>query len=147
MSWTPERVEKLKKLTADGLSGSQIASQLGGVTRNAVIGKIHRLGLTGRAKTKGPSSRVVKPRTPSPRRPRNNFGSGFNKSPKRFKGKPTKAMAVPAHKDELHVPLVELDDSQCHWPTKGEGREQKYCGLTAEPRTNMCKYHREHKSR
>ncbi len=50
MSWTDERVENLKKLWADGFSASQIAAQLGGVTRNAVIGKVHRLGLSGRIK-------------------------------------------------------------------------------------------------
>ena len=54
MSWTDERVELLKKLWADGLSASQIAAELGGITRNAVIGKVHRLGLSGRAKS--PSS-------------------------------------------------------------------------------------------
>ena len=51
MSWTDDRVEQLKKLWADGLSASQIASKLGEVTRNAVIGKVHRLGLAGRATT------------------------------------------------------------------------------------------------
>ena len=50
MSWTDERVELLKKLWSDGLSASQIAAELGGITRNAVIGKVHRLGLSGRAK-------------------------------------------------------------------------------------------------
>ena len=50
MGWTDERVELLKKLWADGLSASQIAAELGGITRNAVIGKVHRLGLSGRAK-------------------------------------------------------------------------------------------------
>src|ERR1700728_4515784 len=49
MSWTDERVELLKKLWSDGLSASQIAAELGGITRNAVIGKVHRLGLSGRA--------------------------------------------------------------------------------------------------
>ena len=48
MSWTDERVERLKKLWQDGLSASQIAAELGGVTRNAVIGKVHRLGLSNR---------------------------------------------------------------------------------------------------
>ena len=56
MGWTDERVSTLKKLWMDGLSASQIAKQLGGVTRNAVIGKVHRLGLSGRA-------------APSPREP------------------------------------------------------------------------------
>ncbi len=51
MSWTDERVERLKKLWNEGLSASQIAADLGGVTRNAVIGKVHRLGLSGRAKS------------------------------------------------------------------------------------------------
>ena len=51
MTWTDERVELLKKLWADGLSASQIAAELGGVTRNSVIGKVHRLGLSGRAKS------------------------------------------------------------------------------------------------
>jgi GcrA cell cycle regulator len=48
MSWTDERVETLKKMWADGQSASQIAKELGGVTRNAVIGKVHRLGLSNR---------------------------------------------------------------------------------------------------
>ena len=60
MGWTDERVELLKKLWADGLSASQIAAELGGITRNAVIGKVHRLGLSGRAKS--PSSTSPRPR-------------------------------------------------------------------------------------
>jgi GcrA cell cycle regulator len=62
MTWTDERVEMLKKLWADGLSASQIAAELGGITRNAVIGKVHRLGLSGRAKS--PSSAAPRPRKP-----------------------------------------------------------------------------------
>jgi GcrA cell cycle regulator len=49
MSWTDERVETLKKMWAEGQSASQIAKELGAVTRNAVIGKVHRLGLSNRA--------------------------------------------------------------------------------------------------
>ncbi len=60
MSWTDERVELLKKLWSDGLSASQIAGELGGITRNAVIGKVHRLGLSGRAKSS--SSGAARPR-------------------------------------------------------------------------------------
>jgi len=48
MSWSDERVEKLKKMWSEGQSASQIAKELGGVTRNAVIGKVHRLGLSNR---------------------------------------------------------------------------------------------------
>ena len=51
MSWTDERVETLKKMWGEGQSASQIAKELGGVTRNAVIGKVHRLGLSNRAGT------------------------------------------------------------------------------------------------
>lgn len=60
MSWTDERVENLKKLWADGLSASQIAAQLGGVSRNAVIGKVHRLKLSGRGKTTTTTARSKK---------------------------------------------------------------------------------------
>ncbi|MEK7511097.1 MAG: GcrA family cell cycle regulator [Patescibacteria group bacterium] len=67
MGWTDERVELLKKLWQDGLSGDQIAKQLGGVTRNAVIGKVHRLGLSGRATPSKPQRTTFKvPRPPRP---------------------------------------------------------------------------------
>src|SRR3974390_39879 len=66
MSWTDEPVETLKKLWADGHSASQIAAELGGITRNAVIGKVHRLGLPGRAKsTSSAAPRQRKARAPS----------------------------------------------------------------------------------
>ena len=52
LTWTDERVDLLKKLWIEGLSASQIATQLGNATRNAVIGKVHRLGLSGRRKIK-----------------------------------------------------------------------------------------------
>src|SRR6202162_5387267 len=65
MSWTDERVAVLTKLWAAGLSASQIAAELGGITRNAVIGKVHRLGLSGLAKTPpSPAPRPRKPRAP-----------------------------------------------------------------------------------
>jgi len=61
MGWTDERVSTLKKLWLEGLSASQIAKQLGGVTRNAVIGKVHRLGLSGRAAPSQPTRPAFKP--------------------------------------------------------------------------------------
>src|SRR5438552_11693399 len=67
MGWTDERVETLKKLWLDGLSASQIAKHLGGVTRNAVIGKVHRLGLSGRATPSKPARTIFK--APRPARP------------------------------------------------------------------------------
>jgi len=60
MNWTDERVELLKKLWSEGLSASQIAAQLGGVSRNAVIGKAHRLKLSGRGKVAKPQPRARK---------------------------------------------------------------------------------------
>src|SRR4051812_12491117 len=60
LTWTDDRVEQLKKLWEAGLSASQIAAELGNVTRNAVIGKVHRLGLSGRAKS--PSSAAPRQR-------------------------------------------------------------------------------------
>src|SRR6185312_2025053 len=65
MAWNDERVELLKKLWSDGLSASQIAGRLGGVTRNAVIGKVHRLGLSGRATTSRMKSHRPRVRTQS----------------------------------------------------------------------------------
>ena len=71
MSWTDERVETLKKMWADGQSASQIAKELGGVTRNAVIGKVHRLGLSNRATPGGatakaaPEKKSAKPSAPA----------------------------------------------------------------------------------
>ncbi len=54
MAWTDDRVEKLKTMWTEGNSASQIAKELGGVTRNAVIGKVHRLGLSNRASSTKP---------------------------------------------------------------------------------------------
>jgi len=62
MAWTDERVDQLKTLWTDGMSASQIAKELGGVTRNAVIGKVHRLGLSSRTQGKSETSeKAAKP--------------------------------------------------------------------------------------
>ena len=63
MSWTDDRVEILKKLWVEGQSASQIAKELGGVTRNAVIGKVHRLGLSNRATSSSSSKSATKSKT------------------------------------------------------------------------------------
>ena len=63
MSWTNDRVEILKKLWVEGQSASQIAKELGGVTRNAVIGKVHRLGLSNRATSSSSSKSDTKSKT------------------------------------------------------------------------------------
>jgi GcrA cell cycle regulator len=66
MGWTEERVSELKKLWAEGHSASQIAKKLGAVTRNAVIGKVHRLGLSGRATPSRPVKRPPRLARPKP---------------------------------------------------------------------------------
>ena len=66
MGWTEERVSELKKLWAEGHSASQIAKRLGSVTRNAVIGKVHRLGLSGRATPSRPVKRPPRLARPKP---------------------------------------------------------------------------------
>mgnify|MGYP003130739252 CR=1 FL=1 len=75
MSWTDERVALLKKLWMEGLSASQIAAELsGGVTRNAVIGKVHRLKLSARAKPASVAPRAKTQRPSAPRRPSSSSG-------------------------------------------------------------------------
>lgn len=68
MSWTDERVETLKRMWAEGQSASQIAKELGGVTRNAVIGKVHRLGLSNRNEDEAPAApaAAAAPAAPAP---------------------------------------------------------------------------------
>lgn len=66
MSWTDERVETLKRMWAEGQSASQIAKELGGVTRNAVIGKVHRLGLSNRAEGEDQAAAAPVPPEPQP---------------------------------------------------------------------------------
>lgn len=66
MSWTDERVETLKRMWAEGQSASQIAKELGGVTRNAVIGKVHRLGLSNRNEDEAAAAPAAAPAAPAP---------------------------------------------------------------------------------
>jgi GcrA cell cycle regulator len=77
MSWTDDRVELLKKMWGEGQSASQIAKELGGVTRNAVIGKVHRLGLSNRAGSSSPAKPAAakakvaaKPKVEAPAKPK-----------------------------------------------------------------------------
>ena len=145
MGWTDERVELLKKLWAEGLSASQIAAQLGGVTRNAVIGKVHRLGLSGRAKS--PSSMVPRARKPRP-------ASHSMRPRMRYHGN---AALLPAMSPELDpdydplanvvpmgpkVSIVELTESTCRWPIGDPGTAAFcYCGAQVKAERPYCPYH------
>ncbi len=86
MSWTDERVETLKRMWAEGQSASQIAKELGGVTRNAVIGKVHRLGLSNRVG--GKDDEEVAPPSPPPAAPRVEPAAAVRAEPSAPKAEP-----------------------------------------------------------
>src|SRR5215472_13150949 len=112
MGWTDERVATLKKLWLEGLSASQIAKQLGGVTRNAVIGKVHRLGLSGRAAPSKPARSMFK--APRPARP----ATAAPSAPRRI-AEPVLAAAPPIRLvDEPPgtATVMTLGAHMCKWP-------------------------------
>ena len=144
MSWTLERKERVKKLWADGLSASQIAAELGGVTRNAVIGLVHRLGLSGRAKS--PPSAEPRPAY-RPSRLLAGAGGDF--------GFPNGAAAVaaplpekPQEEEALVIPfaqrktLLQLASGHCRWPVGDPGSgDFFFCGGEAIEGRPYCAYH------
>ncbi|WP_296432352.1 GcrA family cell cycle regulator [Yoonia sp.] len=95
MSWTDERVETLKKMWGEGQSASQIAKELGGVTRNAVIGKVHRLGLSNRAGSGGSAATKAAPKEKP-------AAAAAKPAPKPA-AKPKVVASVPAVKEELEL--------------------------------------------
>lgn len=144
MSWTDDRVATLTKLWADGLSASQIAAELGGVTRNAVIGKVHRLGLSGRAK---PTNTARKPKVT--RSSSNSFNAG-RKNPRNLPGRTNPMNARPARPaiEDLEVPvskklnLVDLTDKTCKWPDGDPATDNfHFCGNSTKEDTPYCEYH------
>jgi GcrA cell cycle regulator len=146
MTWTDERVELLKKLWTDGLSASRIAAELGGITRNAVIGKVHRLGLAGRAKS--PSSAP-----PRPRKPRSH-ALMLRVSRPTLRGNTALAQAfdleVEAEPEVIDnvIPLgqrrslLELTEETCRWPIGDPGgAEFFFCGGQAIVGLPYCAHH------
>ena len=115
MGWTDERVELLKKLWQDGLSASQIAKQLGGVTRNAVIGKVHRLGLSGRAAPSKPARTVFK--APRPARPAPSLPSAPRRiaEPNALSSQPSLPVRFVEEEPGLATVLT-LAAHMCKWP-------------------------------
>jgi GcrA cell cycle regulator len=168
MGWTEERVELLKKLWMDGFSASQIASELGdGVTRNAVIGKVHRLKLSGRAK---PASAAPRPRTtprspgirrtPSATGPRPGLSGAMLKSRNLGPAPMLGATALKISEDvevaaevavqpaELFIPveerltLLELNEHTCKWPIGDPLTPDFYfCGQHSEEGKPYCEFH------
>ena len=142
MSWTDERVALLTKLWADGLSASQIAAELGGVTRNAVIGKVHRLGLSGRAKSPSSSS-------PRPRKARSSGMLRVSRSSMR--GNTALAydyeVEVEPEPELIKIPveqrktLLQLTEKTCHWPIGDPGSgDFFFCGGEAND-SPYCTFH------
>ena len=105
MSWTDERVETLKKMWGEGQSASQIAKELGGVTRNAVIGKVHRLGLSNRAGSGGNAGKAKKEKAATAK-------PAATKAPAKPKPAPATKAAAPASKPKEPAKEVEeLDEN------------------------------------
>ena len=163
MNWTDERVERLKRLWAEGLSASQIAAQLGGVSRNAVIGKVHRLNLPGRAKAGGSVSttRTATKRpaaTTTATRPQTTFASRVQTRTV------TRAVGATMLKEEVeidgavemeYVPasnvvtpisrkliLTELTERTCKWPVGDPLKDDfHFCGCESPDASPYCSYH------
>lgn len=136
MSWTDERVDRLKKLWTEGLSASQIAKELGGVTRNAVIGKVHRLGLSGRATPSRPPRRAVKPHRPRPAiRPSIRPVMRAQPAPP----PPVEAERLPSGE---FATVLTLSEHICKWPI-GDPDQQgfRFCGRRTKPSAPYCDAH------
>lgn len=144
--WSPERIERLKTLWAQGLTASQIADRLGGVTRNAVCGKIDRLGLPGR-KTGKFTRRARRATVARSRKTRTPFKIGAlasDEHKRRARETVDKALEpldcdpVPSER----IGIMELIATTCRWPC-GDPRDEDfgYCGRHSEPGTPYCEYH------
>ena len=138
MSWTDERVEKLKKMWGEGQSASQIAKELGGVTRNAVIGKVHRLGLSGRA---------------TPAKPQRGCGPASERREETAMAKPVRQDIKPVIPEpESIAPLVlesgdcttvaTIKNNMCKWPIGDPAKDDfHFCGQPAATGKSYCTYH------
>ncbi|MDE2071178.1 MAG: GcrA cell cycle regulator [Patescibacteria group bacterium] len=143
MSWTEERSALCAKLWADGLSASQIAAELGGVTRNGVMGKVHRMGLSGRAKAPSSSS-------PRPRKARSSGGM-FRVSRPSMRANTALALEPDGYEPEpemLGIPveqrktLLQLAEDTCRWPVGDPGSgDFFFCGGEAAKSLPYCAYH------
>ena len=157
MNWTDERVELLKKLWADGLSASQIAAQLGGVSRNAVIGKVHRLKLSSRGRATASPARQKKTQQASSsvksasraatvsRSMTTSIGATalqaqFDAEPvARQMLRPVENVVVPISR---RLQLIQLNERTCKWPNGDPLSEDfHFCGNDSAETGPYCKYH------
>jgi GcrA cell cycle regulator len=158
MSWTDERVELLKSLWAEGLSASQIAAQLGGISRNAVIGKVHRLKLSSRGRAAPAQPRQKKQaRAAIGARPAARGGGATHRTVSAVMGATAlqqhyeaDAVALPALRraEDVVVPisrrlaLTELTEKTCKWPIGDPlGEDFHFCGNDSGDSGPYCTYH------
>ncbi|WP_420959395.1 GcrA family cell cycle regulator [Brucella sp. IR073] len=165
MNWTDERVELLKKLWGEGLSASQIAAQLGGVSRNAVIGKVHRLKLSGRGKTSAAPARSKKVNTSTGSTVRTATATASSASQQTVvRTAVTKSIGATALQAEYAVEavahtvirptadvvvpisrrlsLLQLSERTCKWPIGDPLNEDfHFCGNDSEETGPYCGYH------
>jgi GcrA cell cycle regulator len=137
----------LKKLWGEGLSASQIAGRLGGVTRNAVIGKVHRLGLSGRATTSRMKSHRPRARAANARRMAKQRFASVGNPALRALYHPEAEPFVPSV-EELVIPLKErksiqtLTDCSCRWPIGDpQMTDFHFCGKNKVPGLPYCEFH------
>ena len=133
MSWNDEKVNKLKELWGKGNTASQIAEIIGGLSRNAVIGKAHRLNLSAKIKTRTATSNQ-------------NFESSIvNKDIKSKQGRKNKFKSLIIEKDfepERPKQLEELDENSCKWPKNHPDEKDFYfCGRSSLKDFSYCKLH------
>lgn len=145
MAWTEDRVEMLKKLWTEGLSASQIAKEMGGVTRNAVIGKVHRLGLSGRATP----SRPPRPRPKAAPRPRAQPKPAATTAAAPAAPAPVaKEAPEPIVLEPKKLPngefatVLTLTNQLCKWPIGDPAKPGfKFCGRKSKEASPYCEHH------
>lgn len=144
MSWDDNRIEQLKKLWSDGLSASQIAAELGGVTRNAVIGKVHRLGLSGRAKAKPAAAARPRKVVKAPVRTTTVVARGNLAVVELVEAEP---VVMPVRENVVipmsrRISIMELREGVCRWPM-GDPLQADfvYCGADCGIGHTYCDAH------
>ena len=133
MSWNEEKVNKLKELWGKGNTASQIAEIIGGLSRNAVIGKAHRLNLSSKIKTRN---------TSSTQKFDNNSEENNSKQRQVRKNKFKSLLIEKDFEPENPKKLEELDESSCKWPV-GHPEEKSFyfCGRSSLKDFSYCKLH------